>query len=161
MTKADGSKDDYLVLQSTQLHTLLEWLRSQWTSKSITLLRFAYAQWQFLELLARLDWLESYSEMYMTRGMGQEAPPVSAKIMGAFSDNNNVVNRLFYVGIPVWYAGPISQALDAHIDCVEFFIKENPLKQIQLHCGYTVDTEDTHPLHPVIYTGLANKPEQY
>ncbi|KAJ8094359.1 hypothetical protein PM082_010793 [Marasmius tenuissimus] len=53
-------EDMYISVQSTQLRSLLERLESQWATENVTFLRFTSPQRQCLELLARLDWIESY-----------------------------------------------------------------------------------------------------
>ena len=97
----------------------------------------------------------------MSKGIQGSAASVNRDNMGAFSDNLDVVDRLFYAGIPVWYTRPVSQSLDVRIDKVSMFIIEDYYQKIELHTGYTVDLADSQPSARVIYTGLANKPERY
>ncbi|KAK1216405.1 hypothetical protein PQX77_020972 [Marasmius sp. AFHP31] len=119
---ASKREDPYVSTQSTQLRSLLERLESQWATESVTFLRFTSAQRQCLELLARLDWIEGYRERFMARGVEGKAVSVDQEIMGAFSDDLDVVDRLFHAGIPVWYTRPIAQSLDVRVDKAATFM---------------------------------------
>ncbi|KAK1216463.1 hypothetical protein PQX77_020905 [Marasmius sp. AFHP31] len=158
---ASKREDPYVSTQSTQLRSLLERLESQWATESVTFLRFTSAQRQCLELLARLDWIEGYRERFMARGVEGKAVSVDQEIMGAFSDDLDVVDRLFHAGIPVWYTRPIAQSLDVRVDKAATFIGVDYMQKIELHSGYKVDLAESQPSSRVIYVGLANKPERY
>ncbi|KAK1224724.1 hypothetical protein PQX77_012356 [Marasmius sp. AFHP31] len=158
---ASKREDPYVSTQSTQLRSLLERLESQWATESVTFLRFTSAQRQCLELLARLDWIEGYRERFMARGVEGKAVSVDQEIMGAFSDDLDVVDCLFHAGISVWYTRPIAQSLDVRVDKATTFIGVDYMKKIELHGGYKVDLAESQPSSHVIYVGLANKPKQY
>ncbi|KAG7090327.1 hypothetical protein E1B28_011923 [Marasmius oreades] len=166
LERAESKKEDrYVTSQSTHLRQLMERLESQWATRMVTFQRFALAQRHYLELLARLDWIDKFRGRYMdgnvSGGGVSDGVPVDGRVVGAFADDQDVVDRLFHAGIPVWYTRPISQALDVRIDKVGDFIDKNPWLSIELHCGYTINLGEATPPHRVIYTGLANKPERY
>ncbi|KAL0565908.1 hypothetical protein V5O48_016111 [Marasmius crinis-equi] len=164
LVKASRNSDDvYVKSLSMELSALLGRLESQWATKDVTFLRFAHAQRQYLELTARFSWVERFRNAYMGMAIekdGAQATGKAENVMGAFSDELDVVERLFRAGIPVWYVRPISQALDVRIDRVQEFIVERSSK-ISLHCNYEVNLKEPRTPHRVIYSGLANKPERY
>ncbi|KAL0062949.1 hypothetical protein AAF712_010170 [Marasmius tenuissimus] len=141
-----------------QLRFLLERLDTQWATQAETLLRFASAQRQFLELKARLDWIQQYRDIFM-KGSDNRKEDVNVGVMGAFSDNPEVVEALFCLGIPVWYVRPITQDPDTRVDRVIGFILG--FDKLSLPSGFVVDLSEGTPPHRVIYEGLANKPERY
>ncbi|KAL0057410.1 hypothetical protein AAF712_015946, partial [Marasmius tenuissimus] len=162
LERSSSKKEDvYISVQSMQLRSLLERLESQWATESVTFLRFTSTQRQCLELLARLDWIENYQERFMARGVKGKAAPADQEIMGAFLDDLDVVDRLFYAGIPVWYTRLIAQSLDVRVDKAAPFIATDYQQKMELHGGYEVDLAEAQPMGRVIYVGLANKPKRY
>ncbi|KAK1233985.1 hypothetical protein PQX77_002825 [Marasmius sp. AFHP31] len=159
LERSKEHKDDfYICNQSMQLRFLLGRLDTQWATQSDTFLRFATAQRQFLELVARLDWIHNYRDRFMRPNDDPKDAAVPG-IMGAFADSPEVAEALFQLGIPVWYTRPISRDLDVRVDRVVNFTQGTDT--LTLSSGFKVDLSEATPPHRVIYNGLANKPERY
>ncbi|KAK1221131.1 hypothetical protein PQX77_016069 [Marasmius sp. AFHP31] len=157
----DHADDHYVSNQSLQLRFLLGRLDKQWAARSETFLRFALAQRQFLGLTARLDWIANFCDRYM-KPTEHESDLGCPAVIGAFSDSPEVVEALFWLGIPVWYLRPISKDLDVRVDRVAEFIRGSlESKKLVLPSGFEVDLSKGQSSHRVIYEGLANKPERY
>ncbi|KAL0563942.1 hypothetical protein V5O48_018115 [Marasmius crinis-equi] len=82
--------------------------------------------------------------------------------MGAFVDNEDELDNLFHAGIPVWFIQPFSLSPDVRVDSLSGFIDDSLTHKLSLRFGRELDTNDISPTsNPVIYTGLAGKPERY
>ncbi|KAK1220080.1 hypothetical protein PQX77_017179 [Marasmius sp. AFHP31] len=118
----DHANNHYISNQSAQLRFLLGRLDKQRATQSETFLHFALAQHQFLKLTARLDWIANYRNHYM-KSTDHKSDLGCPAVIGAFTDNPELVEALFQLRIPVWYVRPISWDLDVCVDCVTEFIR--------------------------------------
>ncbi|KAK7446676.1 hypothetical protein VKT23_014371 [Stygiomarasmius scandens] len=153
-------QDPYLCVGSEQLRRLLDRLQLAAPKEEI-LLRFRCTQRQLLELDARIRWVSKYQKLYESR----VHPTIEQRVgdvplLGAFTDDLDVLESLFQSKIPVYYIRSVSRTGDVRIDAVEQFIQERNCK-INLHSGFVVDTSDERPSHWVVFTGLARNPERY
>ncbi|KAL0056772.1 hypothetical protein AAF712_016618 [Marasmius tenuissimus] len=144
---------------SIHLNRLLERLDSP-ASESQTFLHLACAQRQALELLARFDWVKKYRDIYMGKDQSN-APTADSSIVGAFVENLDELDNLFHAGIPVWYLRRFEESPDIRIDAEAYFINNISTQKLPLRFGGELDTCDDTPPRPVLYTGLAGKPECY
>ncbi|KAH7918379.1 hypothetical protein BV22DRAFT_998448, partial [Leucogyrophana mollusca] len=85
-----------------------------------TLLHVAEYQHNCLDLLAFYEWVTTIRERLLLRAEGDEPYEVDPTWMGAFTDDPIVLQRLFAVGVPVWYIRPkssltIDTVIDAHV----------------------------------------------
>jgi hypothetical protein len=67
-------------------------------------MRFALAQWRYLELQARLDWLITYRPRFQSRERGVGA--LRQSLVGALVDDESEMDSLHRAGIPVWLHVP-------------------------------------------------------
>ncbi|KAL0056849.1 hypothetical protein AAF712_016537, partial [Marasmius tenuissimus] len=126
-------KDQVVGEGAAHLQRLLDRLDVPAT-KSETFLRFACAQRQLLELLARYEWVTIYWDKFE----GKDVPETSVAtqtIVGAFVEDEEPLDALFRAGIPVWYMRLLSCSPNAHIDTVVRFIEEKPTQKIDLRFG--------------------------
>ncbi|KIK56378.1 hypothetical protein GYMLUDRAFT_115711, partial [Collybiopsis luxurians FD-317 M1] len=81
--------------------------------------------------------------------------------IGAFTEDLDVLDTLYYAGIPVWFVRRASLIPEPRIDEVVDFIAEDELQKITLHRGEVLDFADTIPASKIIYTGLPNSLNRY
>ncbi|KAF9060823.1 hypothetical protein BDP27DRAFT_1198419, partial [Rhodocollybia butyracea] len=81
--------------------------------------------------------------------------------VGAFVESIEDADLLFHAGIPVWIVRRVNDCPNPRVDEVVSVIRESLTRQIQLHCGYTLDCTDFTPAAQIVYIGLANKVERY
>ncbi|KAF5314223.1 hypothetical protein D9758_019030 [Tetrapyrgos nigripes] len=122
-------------------------------------LRFQCAQRHLLELDARIQWIKTFRERYGATPSVDHPSMADASLVGAFTDDLDVLENLFQCQIPVYYVRILSRAGNARIDKLQQFLPLN--QKSQLHSGFEVDLSDKVPLHRVIFTGLAQNPERY
>ncbi|KAK1217024.1 hypothetical protein PQX77_020330 [Marasmius sp. AFHP31] len=152
--------EDGLVGEGTiQLNRLLDRLDAPASLKE-TFLRFACAQRQVLELLARYEWVRVYRAKYMGKDRGIP-PEVSFGVMGAFTEDYDALDSLYHAGIPVWFIRRLSTIAEVRIDTVADFIHDTNSFQLALRFGDVLDTSDASPPHRIVYSHLAAKPERY
>lgn len=155
-----SQKDDpYLAGCSTQLKRYLERLLKVPGPKEKCLLLFACAQRLLLETVARTNWLGIYASRIAAAPKRGPPPPV-LEVVGAFTEDLDTLDRLFYAGIPVWYVRPASETPNVRIDKVGWVIATNEHQKLSLQ-SLEVDVSDTVPPHRIVYTGLANKADRY
>ncbi|THU97074.1 hypothetical protein K435DRAFT_857976 [Dendrothele bispora CBS 962.96] len=100
-----------------------------------SLLLLANIQCQYLELYARLEWLNKYLPCIL----GQEKThSVDSRLMGAFAYSPDDLQRLYHAGIPVWYVWEVTYL---------------PLTLL--------DLADADPPHRVIWSGGWTQGEHY
>ncbi|KAK1230693.1 hypothetical protein PQX77_006208 [Marasmius sp. AFHP31] len=153
------SKDALVGEGTIQLNRLLDRLDAPASLKE-TFLRFAYAQRQVLKLLARYEWVRVYRAQYMRKDRGTP-PEVSFGIMGAFTEDYDVLDSLYHAGIPVWFIRRLSTIAEVHISAVADFIHDTNSFALALRLGDVLDTSDVSPPHRIVYSHLAAKPERY
>ncbi|KAJ8092482.1 hypothetical protein PM082_023735 [Marasmius tenuissimus] len=144
---------------SIHLKRLLDHLDAP-ASLNETFLRFACAQRQVLELLARFEWVSTYRTKFMGKDRG-DAPGANLAIMGAFTEDYDALDSLYHAGIPVWYIRRLSNTPEVRIDKVVNFIHDTNSFKLALRFGGVLDTSDASPPHRIIYNQLAAKPERY
>jgi hypothetical protein len=66
--------------------------------------QFVLAQWRYLELQARFDWLITYQPRFQSRERGVGACRQS--LVGALVDNESEMDSLHRAGVPVWLHVP-------------------------------------------------------
>ncbi|KAK7046048.1 hypothetical protein VNI00_007043 [Paramarasmius palmivorus] len=133
------------------------------------LLRFRCAQRYILELDARIRWLEKYHKSFedvQTKNLNCYERGDSS-LMGAFTDELDVVESLYRSGIPVYFLRPF-RGVDVRVDEVVPIIQgysDDPVSgeptKIRLHTGAIVDISDATPSHRVVFIGLPRNPERY
>ncbi|KAJ8074360.1 hypothetical protein PM082_009976 [Marasmius tenuissimus] len=157
---SDAHTTDRLVGEGTiHLQRLLDQLDAPASQKD-TFLRFSCAQRQVLELLARFEWVTVYRSKYMGKDRGCPLS-VNMNVMGAFTEDYDVLDSLYHAGIPVWYIRPISASPEVRIDAVVDFIHDTNSFSLALRFGDVLDTSDATPPYRIVYSHLAGKPERY
>ncbi|THU82091.1 hypothetical protein K435DRAFT_872672 [Dendrothele bispora CBS 962.96] len=134
-SRPDNIKNDRYVRDGrTALQRLVERLQLAATQDE-SLLLLANIQRQYLELYARLEWLDKY----LPRILGQERThSVESRLMGAFAYTPDDLQRLFHAGIPVWYVREVT------------------------HLPVTLlDLADADPPHRVVWSGGWTQGERY
>lgn len=152
--------DEYLVLGSTQIKRLLDRLHLP-ASQEELFLRVACLQRQILELNARNHWLGPKWKERINDAKARRKIHEPIDIIGAFTEDLDHLDMLFYSGIPVWFVRSVSKTPEARIDKVVPLTDEDFRQQILLPSGYPVDCRDAVPARRIIYDGLAAKPERY
>lgn len=156
-----SQKDDpYLAVYSTQLKRYIERLLKVPGPKEKVLLLFACAQRLLLETVARTNWLGTYAPR-IAAAKDRRPPPPVLEVVGAFTEDLNTLDQLFYAGIPVWYVRPASETPNVRIDKVGWVIAADAFQKLRLRFSFEIDVSNTTPPHRIIYTGLANKAERY
>ncbi|KAJ3712704.1 hypothetical protein C8R42DRAFT_647498 [Lentinula raphanica] len=151
--------DTYLTQASLQVDRMLRALIMA-APRHIVCLRVALLQRSLLELDARIryhsrPWTAAINK---NKYLGK-VPPV-LDVIGAFTDNLDTLDTLYYLGIPVWFVRPVTATPDARIDQSAHLIAEDSSYIIELPSGFQVNGIDAEPNHPVIWEGLPNKPER-
>ncbi|KAK7029038.1 hypothetical protein VNI00_014748 [Paramarasmius palmivorus] len=159
--------DLYLRTYSAQLVAIVLRLQVVAPMKDL-FLRFRCAQRIALELDARIRWLAEYRAKFEDVKTKNPYLPGNSSIMGAFTDDLDVVESLYRSRIPVYYLRPFLRT-PVRVENQVPFIKEysddptDPTKsnKIRLHNGVVVDFSDATPSHRVVFTGLPRNPERY
>ncbi|KAF9060352.1 hypothetical protein BDP27DRAFT_1184693, partial [Rhodocollybia butyracea] len=81
--------------------------------------------------------------------------------IGAFTEDLDHLDVLFYAGVPVWFVRSVSKTPEARIDKVVPLTSEDFRQRILLASGHSLDCRDAIPACRVVYDGLAAKPERY
>ncbi|KIK61486.1 hypothetical protein GYMLUDRAFT_146897, partial [Collybiopsis luxurians FD-317 M1] len=81
--------------------------------------------------------------------------------VGAFTEDLDALDALYYAGIPVWFVRHTSLIPKPRIDQVQDFICEDDFQKITLHRGEVLDCTDAQPSHKVVFTGLPNNLDRY
>ncbi|KAL0573871.1 hypothetical protein V5O48_008073 [Marasmius crinis-equi] len=119
---------------------------------------FALCQRVYLEFVARFDWLTRYE------GMVRD-PPASrnkevADVVGALTDHEEVAERLYLSGIPVWLVRPISKKDVFRVDkWIEF--DNNANTRTLRGSGITLCLDDEQTAHDEVFNGLVGNLERY
>ncbi|KAK7442012.1 hypothetical protein VKT23_016289 [Stygiomarasmius scandens] len=123
------------------------------------LLLVACLQRQYLELYARLEWLD----LYQPRIQNQEKSyNVNAQLMGAFAYNAEDVQRLFHAGIPVWYVRDVTLLRGIRVDTVADPVEESANQLLPMrNSDKFLDLADASPPHRVVWTGGWTQGERY
>ncbi|KAF5341449.1 hypothetical protein D9758_014733 [Tetrapyrgos nigripes] len=154
-----GQEDDPYIRSSREhLRRLMDRLNLSAPMDDL-FLRFQCAQRHLLELDARIQWIKTFRERYGATPSVDHPSMADASLVGAFTDDLDVLENLFQCQIPVYYVRILSRAGNARIDKLQQFLPLN--QKSQLHSGFEVDLSDKVPSHRVIFTGLAQNPEQY
>lgn len=127
--------------------------------KEKILLLFACAQRLLLETVAWTHWLGIYASR-IAAAPNRGPPPPVLDVVGAFTKDLDILYRLFFAGIPVWYVCPASETPNVRINRVGRVIAINEDRKLCLP-SLEVDVSDTTPPHRIVYTGLANKADRY
>ncbi|THU86473.1 hypothetical protein K435DRAFT_868264 [Dendrothele bispora CBS 962.96] len=157
--RSENVKNDRYVRDGrTALQRLVEQLQLAAT-KDESLLLLANIQRQYLELYARLEWLDKY----LPRILGQERThSVESRLMGAFAYLPDDLQRLFHAGIPVWYVREVT-----HLPATRVDLRVDPIDESanhQLPMRYTdkvLDLADADPPHRVVWSGGWTQGERY
>jgi hypothetical protein len=110
-------------------------------------------QRMYLELLAVLDYEEIYRPLM--DGLSTNAlsyPPATAKVMGAFTMDLTICDRLFRAGIPVWLMRPFDELHS---------IRVRALAPLQVAGNLIPLDATTRPTHPTIYCGGGDNIAKY
>ncbi|KAF5342868.1 hypothetical protein D9758_016103 [Tetrapyrgos nigripes] len=154
-----GQEDDPYIRSSREhLHRLMDRLNLSAPMDDL-FLQFQCAQRHLLELDARIQWIKTFRERYGATPSVDHPSMADASLVGAFTDDLDVLENLFQCQIPVYYVRILSRAGNARIDKLQQFLPLN--QKSQLHSGFEVDLSDKVPSHRVIFTGLAQNPERY
>lgn len=156
-----SNADSYLVDYPTHLQRCLDRLESIPACREDVFLLFAYAQRLLLEMVARNEWTVLHRGRLDAARQRMKQGPV-LDVIGAFTEDMNVADILFYAGIPVWYVRPAATTPDVRIDAIGRVIEVTLMNTLELLHGGNLDVSDASPApHRILYTGLANKPERY
>ncbi|KIK51177.1 hypothetical protein GYMLUDRAFT_105785, partial [Collybiopsis luxurians FD-317 M1] len=81
--------------------------------------------------------------------------------IGAFTENLNDLDLLFYAGVPVWYICMADSMPYVRIDSVAPLLREDHSRRFVRPDGFIVDCTNASPPHKIIYDGLPNRPDRY
>ncbi|KAF9060482.1 hypothetical protein BDP27DRAFT_1430050 [Rhodocollybia butyracea] len=160
MPSTHARSDEYLILGSTQIKRLLDRLHLP-ASREELFLRVACLQRQILELNARNHWLGPEWQERINDAKARRRTHEPADIIGAFTEDLDHLDLLFYAGIPVWFVRSVSKTPEARIDKVVPITSEDVRQRLLLPSGHTIDCRDAFPPRRLVYDGLAAKPERY
>ncbi|KAJ3739147.1 hypothetical protein DFH05DRAFT_1457453 [Lentinula detonsa] len=119
----------------------------------------AYLQRVFLELYARVQWLQKWVPRLKDV---DRSFPLDTDVIGAFVGDADAAADLFRVGIPLWYVRDIKFAPLARIDKVVRALDEDCDNQVPLRGSFRrLDASDSVSAHPVVYTGLPGHFSRY
>jgi hypothetical protein len=156
----ENTKDNFVLEGSANLHRLLDRLQILSTCKEL-FLRVACAQRQLIELHARLRYInEKWETRFREAKLHKKAPDI-VDVVGAFTEDLDALDALYYAGIPVWFVRHTSLIPKPRIDQVQDFICEDDFQKITLHRGEVLDCTDAQPSHKVVFTGLPNNLDRY
>lgn len=125
-------------------------------------LLLAMAQRVFLEYTARYNWVTTYKLRMSQRLVIYPREDV----VGAFTDDYNIADVLFYAGIPVWHVHPIKDLPKLRIAIAREPVAITatslilPAPNSYSPCTI-VDTADADPPHPVVFKGMSTDLGRY
>ncbi|KAG7091643.1 hypothetical protein E1B28_010664 [Marasmius oreades] len=110
-------------------------------------------------LVARLDTFSLFNEAHPFREPPQAPPPKPANVVGAVSDLDEVVERCYKAGIPVWYVQPLKKKDMTQVDkWLELDMSTSyPLQDT----GLSLSFDDVSPPHPEVFNGFSNDTSRY
>ncbi|THV00650.1 hypothetical protein K435DRAFT_793991 [Dendrothele bispora CBS 962.96] len=152
-------KNDHYVREGrAALQRLVERLQVVSTHEECLLL-VACIQRQYLELYARIEWLDKY----LPRIQAQEKThPANLDLMGAFAYSADDLQRLFHAGIPVWFIREVTYLPTLRIDKLVQPIAETANRLLPMrHSEQYVDLADANPPHRLVWTGGWTQGERY
>lgn len=123
----------------SQLKRYIEHLLKVPGPKEKILLLFAGAQRLLLETVARANWLGIYAPR-LAAAKDRKPPPPVLEVVGAFTEDLDTLDYLFYAGIPVWYVRP------PH--CIIYTGLANKAERYRSMCSYIHSL-----LQPVLHLG--------
>ncbi|THU88003.1 hypothetical protein K435DRAFT_803851 [Dendrothele bispora CBS 962.96] len=141
--------DHYIREGRAALQRLVERLHVVSTHDECLLL-VACLQRQYLELYARIEWLDKY----LPRIQAQERThPVNLDLMGAFTYSPDDLQRLFYAGIPVWFTREVTHIPSLRVDKLVRPIAETANRMLPMCLSdQNVDLADAVPPHRLVWT---------
>ncbi|KIK55199.1 hypothetical protein GYMLUDRAFT_146728, partial [Collybiopsis luxurians FD-317 M1] len=81
--------------------------------------------------------------------------------VGAFTEDLDHLDFLFYAGIPVWFLCMMSAMPYVRIDSVVPLIREDHSQQLHRPGGFVLNCTDASPPHRIVYNGAPNQPGRY
>ncbi|KAJ3736828.1 hypothetical protein DFJ43DRAFT_1149938 [Lentinula guzmanii] len=140
--------DPYLLLASLQIQRLLDQLKVVSPLKDI-FLRVAVLQRNILELDARIRFFNSDWQQRFRDAKKRAKVHAPAKVIGAFTEDLDNIDLLYYSGVPVWYVRHVGDSV------------ATPLGSQDVRIEQKIRADDSTPPHRIIYEGLPGKPERY
>ncbi|THU88211.1 hypothetical protein K435DRAFT_866499 [Dendrothele bispora CBS 962.96] len=148
-----GAKTNALIASSAveRLHVV--------STQDECLLLVACIQRQYLELYARMEWLDKYLPRIQTQ---EKTHPVNMDMMGAFAYSADDLQRLFQAGIPVWYIREVTYLPSIRVDRLVHPITESADRLLPMrHSDQYVNVADANPPHRLVWTGGWTQGDRY
>ncbi|KAK1233859.1 hypothetical protein PQX77_002961 [Marasmius sp. AFHP31] len=122
-----------------------------------TFMSFALCQRAYLELVARLDWYTVF--LAHVRDPSPGVKPLQ-DVVGALAGDDDVCERLYRTGIPVWYVRSLGKKEGLRVD--RWIDVPVPSKNVVLRAtGLTLSLADASPPHHTVFTGYIHDHERY
>jgi hypothetical protein len=151
--------DSCLDSLATNLRRFLDRLEIPGTQEKVFIM-VTQVQRCLLELNARSRWVGAEWRTRLKDAASHVRHPL-APVIGAFTENLNDLDLLFYAGVPVWYICTVESMPYVRIDSVVPFLQEDNSQCFIRPDGFIVDCTDASPPHKIIYDGLPNRPDRY
>jgi hypothetical protein len=117
---------------------------------------FSILQRTYLEFHACYNWVTKYQRRCSQRNIKHDI----LDVVGAFTDDWDVADALFYAGIPVWMLHSVIELAALRIDAVTEPLPLTPAK-LPIGRDLFLDVVETNPPSRTIYTGEANNLARY
>ncbi|KAK1216699.1 hypothetical protein PQX77_020662 [Marasmius sp. AFHP31] len=156
--KLNVKNDELTTRYLFRIKYLLSCLKSLSSYQEATL-TFSSCQRAYLELIACVDWLETYRRrMYNPSAVNR--PAEGAKVVSALTGNDETASRLFLAGIPVWYSQPLYKKVSTRVDIWIPLDSISSLKHLS-ESGIKFSLDDESPPNPIIFEGLMHNATRY
>ncbi|KAK1234652.1 hypothetical protein PQX77_002145 [Marasmius sp. AFHP31] len=156
--KSNVKNDQPIMRYLFRIKYLLSRLKSL-SSYREAVLTFSSCQRAYLELVARVDWLETYRRR-MYNPSPANRPVEEAKVVGALTGDDETASRLFLAGIPVWYSQPLYKKDSTRVDTWISLDSTSSLKRLS-ESGINFSLDDESPPNPVIFEGSMHDATRY
>ncbi|KAK1227008.1 hypothetical protein PQX77_009970 [Marasmius sp. AFHP31] len=156
--KANVKNDQLTTRYLYRIKYLLSRLRSL-SSYREAVLTFSSCQRAYLELVARVDWLETYRRR-MYNPSAANRPVEDAKVASTASLLAAQTCNVLATGIPVWYSQPLYKKDSTRVDIWIPLDSISSLKRLS-ESGIKFSLDDESPPNPVIFEGSMHDATRY
>ncbi|KAL0063028.1 hypothetical protein AAF712_010051 [Marasmius tenuissimus] len=148
--KTNAKSDQLITRYLFKIKYLLSRLKSL-SSYREAALTFSCCQRAYLELVARVDWLETYRPSDV-QPFARESATRRCQSSWRPHRDDETAYRLFLAGIPVWYSQPLDKKESTRIDTWITLDSTSPLKRLA-ESGIKFSLDDAFPPNPTIFEG--------
>ncbi|KAK1216265.1 hypothetical protein PQX77_021101 [Marasmius sp. AFHP31] len=156
--KSNVKNDELTMCYLFRIKYLLSRLKSLSSYREATL-TFSSCQRAYLELVARVDWLETYRRR-MYNPSAANRPAEDAKVVSALTGDDETTSQLFLAGIPVWYSQPLYKKDSTRVDIWIPLDSISSLKRLS-ESGIKFSLDDESPPNPVLFEDLMHDATRY